>query len=97
LGLFENRREAPLSAIQNVDIESPSLWARALGYGNVQIQTAGATGNFTFDHVRDPKDVQRVVFAYQERFKKQGREREMNANLDLVELYLQRSGNQRGP
>jgi uncharacterized membrane protein YdbT with pleckstrin-like domain len=97
LGLFENRREAPLSAIQNVDIESPSLWARALGYGNVQIQTAGSAGNFTFDHVRDAKDVQRVVFAYQERFKKQGREREMNANLDLVELYLQRSGNQRGP
>ncbi len=97
LGLFENRREAPLSAIQNVDIESPSLWARVLGYGNVRIETAGSAGNFVFDHVLDPKDVQRVVFGYQERFRKQGREREMNANLDLVELYLQRSGNQRGP
>lgn len=97
LGLFENRREAPLSAIQNVDIESPSLWARTLGYGNVEIQTAGAAGNFVFDSVGDPRDVQRVVFAYQERFRKQGREREMNANLDLVELYLQRRGNQSGP
>jgi len=97
LGLFENRREAPLSAIQNVDIESPSLWARTLGYGNVRIETAGSAGNFVFDHVSDPKDVQRVVFAYQERFRKQGRERDLNATLDLVDLYLQRSGNQPGP
>ena len=97
LGLYEDRREALLSAIQNVDVESPSLWSRIFGYGNVQIETAGATGNFTFDHVSDPKDVQRVVFAYQERFRKQGRERDLNATLDLVDLYLQRSGNQPGP
>jgi membrane protein YdbS with pleckstrin-like domain len=98
LGLYEDRREALLSAIQNVDIESPSLWSRIFGYGNVQIETAGATGNFTFDHVSDPRDVQRVVFAYQERFRKQGRERELNATLDLVDAYLQRqSGNQPTP
>jgi uncharacterized membrane protein YdbT with pleckstrin-like domain len=89
LGTFENRREAPLGAIQNVDIDSPNVWARIFGYGNVLIETAGAAGNFTFNHVSDPKDVQRVVFAYQERLRKQQRERELNATLDLVDLYLQ--------
>jgi uncharacterized membrane protein YdbT with pleckstrin-like domain len=98
LGFFEDRREAPLSVIQNVNIDSPNLWARIFGYGNVLIETAGSAGNFTFDHVPDPKDVQRVVFAYQDRYKKQQRERDLNATLDLVDAYLLRQqGNQSTP
>lgn len=99
LFFYENRREAPLGVIQNVNVSSPNVWARIFGYGNVLIETAGSAGEFTFDHVPDPRDVQRTVFAYQERFRKRQRERELNATLDLVDAYLQSRlpGNQRTP
>lgn len=93
-GLFEDRREATLGVIQNVNASSPNLIARILGYGDVVIETAGAGGNFTFDHVPDPDRVQRVVFEYRERFRWQQREREWNNTLNIVEHYYQtRSGN----
>jgi uncharacterized membrane protein YdbT with pleckstrin-like domain len=88
-GLFEDRREAPLGVIQNVNATAPNLIARIFGYGNVLIETAGQTGNFTFDHVPDPDQVQRIVFEYVERFKWQNREREWNNALNIVEMYEQ--------
>jgi uncharacterized membrane protein YdbT with pleckstrin-like domain len=88
-GLFEDRREAPLGVIQNVNATAPNLIARIFGYGDVLIETAGATGNFTFDHVPDPDQVQRIVFEYVERFKWQNREREWNNALNIVEMYEQ--------
>ena len=53
-GLFEDRREAPLGVIQNVNATSPHLLARMFVYGNVLVETAGQAGNFTFDQVPDP-------------------------------------------
>ncbi|HEX6292448.1 MAG TPA: PH domain-containing protein [Herpetosiphonaceae bacterium] len=86
-GLYESRREATLGVIQNVNARSPNVIAKLLGYGDVLIETAGAAGNFTFDNVPDPDQVQRIVFEYRERFKWQQREREWNNTLDIVELY----------
>ena len=93
-GLYEDRREAPLAVIQNVNATAPNLIARIFGYGNVLVETAGQAGNFTFDHVPDPDQVQRIVFEYVERFKWQTREREWNNALTLMEMYEQarRSG-----
>ncbi len=88
LGLFEDRREAGLGMIQNINATSPNVVARLLGYGDVLIETAGAAGNFTFDHVPDPDRVQRIVFEYQERFRWQQQEREWNNTLNIVEQYL---------
>lgn len=95
-GLFEDRREATLGVIQNVNANSPNLIARILGYGDVLIETAGAGGNFTFDHVPDPDQVQRIVFEYRERFRWEQREREWNNTLNIVEMYY-RAGNNRNP
>lgn len=89
LGLFEDRREATLGVIQNVNASSPNLVARMFGYGDVLIETAGSRGDFTFDHVPDPDQVQRIVFEYRERFRWQQREREWNNTLDIVDLLLQ--------
>lgn len=86
-GLYEDRREATLGVIQNVNASSPNLVARILGYGDVLIETAGASGNFTFDHVPDPDQVQRIVFEYRERFQWQQREREWSNTLNIVEMY----------
>jgi membrane protein YdbS with pleckstrin-like domain len=88
-GLFEDRREASLGMIQNVNATSPGVIARILGYGDVLIETAGAAGNLTFDHVPDPDQVQRLVFEYWDHFKWQQREREWNTMLDMLDLYLQ--------
>ncbi len=88
-GLFEDRREAPLGVIQNVNATAPNLIARIFGYGNVLVETAGATGNFTFDHVPDPDQVQRIVFEYVDRFKWQNRERDWNNAINVVEMYEQ--------
>lgn len=88
-GLFEDRREATLGVIQNVNAASPNLVARLLGYGDVLIETAGQAGNFTFDHVPNPDDVQRIVFDYRERFRWQQREREWSNTLAMIDLYLQ--------
>ncbi len=89
LGLFEDRREASLGAIQNVNSTSPNLLARWLGYGNVVIETAGAAGNFTFTSVPNPAQVQRMIFEYVDRFKWNQREREWNNALTIVEAYMQ--------
>ena len=88
-GLFEDRREATLGVIQNVNASSPNISARLLGYGDVLIETAGAGGNFTFDHVANPDQVQRIVFEYRERFRWQQREREWSNVLNIVEMYHQ--------
>jgi hypothetical protein len=93
-GLFEDRREATLGVIQNVNATSPNLIARVLGYGDVLIETAGSGGNFTFDHVPDPDEVQRIVFEYVDRFKWQQREREWNNTLNIVEMFY--NANQHG-
>lgn len=92
-GLYEDRREATLGVIQNVNASSPNLLARMLGYGDVTIETAGAGGNFTFDHVPDPDQVQRIVFEYRERFRWQQREREWNNTLNIVDLLLRANAN----
>ena len=57
----EQRREASLGMIQNVSLEVPNMWASLLRYGNVKVQTAGA-GEFTFDRVPNPHDVQTQIF-----------------------------------
>jgi uncharacterized membrane protein YdbT with pleckstrin-like domain len=93
-GLFEDRREATLGVIQNVNATSPNLAARLFGYGDVLIETAGQTGNFTFDHVPDPDAVQRIVFEYRDRFRWQQREREWASTLNIMDMYL--AAGQRG-
>ena len=68
----EERREAPLGMIQNVSSEMPSFWAAVLNYGDVLVQTAGA-GEFTFEQVPDPREVQREVFRRMEAFRERQR------------------------
>jgi uncharacterized membrane protein YdbT with pleckstrin-like domain len=89
-GLYEDRREASLGRIQNVNATTPHVVARLLGYGDVLIETAGSAGNFTFDHVPNPDDVQRIVFEYQDRYKWLQREREWDTTLSMIDVYLER-------
>ena len=74
-GLNESRREGSLAMIQNVRFSRPGPLAVLLNFGDVEVETAGTTGNFTFESVSRPADVQRDVFAYMEAFT-QGRRRQ---------------------
>jgi membrane protein YdbS with pleckstrin-like domain len=56
-----SRREARLSAVQNVNLDINGLWDNALNIGDVIIQTAGAEGTLTFERVHDPHGVQRDI------------------------------------
>jgi len=57
----EHRREATLDRIQNVNTAIPGPLAALLHYGNVDIDTAGEEGIFTFTHVVEPAEVTREI------------------------------------
>ncbi len=57
----EERREASLDNVQNVDVIIPSPLAYLFGYGSVIIQTAAETGRFEFAFVGNPREVQAEI------------------------------------
>lgn len=58
----EDRREAFLEQIQDVRLDTPNVFWRALHLGNVTIETAGrAESAFTFAAVPDPAWVQQII------------------------------------
>jgi membrane protein YdbS with pleckstrin-like domain len=73
----EHRREASLGVIQNVSLKVPNVFAGLFRYGDVLVQTAGK-GDFTFDHVPNPHDVQNVIFQRMEAFREAERQREID-------------------
>lgn len=66
LRLRTERREGSLGNIQNVTFVMPGILANLLNYGDVTIETAGQSGNFTFRSVWDPGEVQADIFRYVE-------------------------------
>ncbi|MCD6521023.1 MAG: cyclic nucleotide-binding domain-containing protein [Anaerolineae bacterium] len=71
----EQRREASLGMIQNISLEVPDILASLFNYGNVVVQTAGA-GEFTFDGVPNPHEVQQEIFRRMVAYREAQRQRE---------------------
>jgi uncharacterized membrane protein YdbT with pleckstrin-like domain len=98
--LREERREAGLGQIQNVNLRVPGVVGRLLRYGSVTIETAGA-GAFTFDYVKNPQAVQAEIFRRMENFKRREREREAKRRqdelLDWFSIYDQMRHPETGP
>jgi CRP-like cAMP-binding protein/membrane protein YdbS with pleckstrin-like domain len=67
LGFGASRTEAPLSNVQNVNVAQPNLWATLLRYGDVTVDTAGASANIVFRTVVRPNRVQTDIFRRLER------------------------------
>ena len=90
--VFEHRREASLDTIQDVSLKQIGLTAKMLDFGDVLLQTAGRAGEFTFDGVPHPGEVQATIikrlneFRYKERLAKQ--ERQRAAIVAIVEDHL---------
>lgn len=53
----ETRRTARLDDVENVELRIPSPIHYILNFGDVELQTAAADGDFTFDHVPNPRAV----------------------------------------
>jgi uncharacterized membrane protein YdbT with pleckstrin-like domain len=84
----EQRREASLGMIQNASLRIPNVVAQAFDYGDVLVQTAGETGEFTFNNVPNPRDVQRVIFRRMEAYQERQREQEAaRRRADLAEWF----------
>jgi hypothetical protein len=72
----EERRQAPLEGMLNVQVRRPSFMANLLNYGDVIVQTGGATGELTFDHIFDPLTVQQDLWRKFETLQNNKREAE---------------------
>ncbi len=59
--------ECRIEKIQDVSVEVHGFLATFLRFGNVKIQTAGESGNFTLKSVPDPHRVKDIIFKEQER------------------------------
>jgi uncharacterized membrane protein YdbT with pleckstrin-like domain len=88
----EERREANLGVVQNINSERPSFISRILNFGSVTIETAGIEP-FTFDHVKDPGSVQAEIFRRTESFRVNQRQQESDRRrselLDWFTVYDQ--------
>lgn len=65
-----SRKQAELANVQNVSSEKPSFLATIFNFGNVKIETAGASADIVFESVARPNRVQREVFRKRENIKK---------------------------
>ena len=65
-----SRKQAELANVQNVSSEKPSLLANIFNFGNVKIETAGASADIVFESVARPNRVQREIFKKRENIKK---------------------------
>lgn len=62
MGLFRRIvSKKPLARVQDVSAESKGFFPTIFKYGNVYIQSAGATERFAFWEVSDPHDVVRKI------------------------------------
>jgi uncharacterized membrane protein YdbT with pleckstrin-like domain len=92
----EFRREANMGMIQDVSYEQPTFISKLLNYGNVRLQTAGTLGEFTFDNVPRPREVQNEITqrlaAYRAHAEQEHVRREREQFRRMVEEALQELG-----
>jgi hypothetical protein len=67
--LREERHEAPIDQVVSVNMETPTLMARLLGFGTLNIHTASLGKPIVFDHLTDAGRVQQVILELRDRAK----------------------------
>jgi CRP-like cAMP-binding protein/uncharacterized membrane protein YdbT with pleckstrin-like domain len=75
-GFGESRKQAELSNVQNVNSDRPNFIATVFNYGNVVIETAGATNDIIFENVSNPNRIQSDVFRYRDQNRRRQHMRE---------------------
>lgn len=75
-GTGESRKQAELGNVQNVNANRPGLLHTIFNFGNVNIETAGASADIVFEMVVNPSRVQSDIFQRREKFAQSQRIRE---------------------
>lgn len=92
-GFGESRKQAELSNVQNINSDRPSFWATIFNYGNVIVETAGATADITFENVSHPNRIQSDIFKMRDQFRQKQRvsegERRRKEYAVLLDVYQQ--------
>lgn len=87
-GFTESRKTAPLNNVQDVRSRIPNLIATILGYGDVLIDTAGASSNIIFEDVYDPNGVQAEIFRRRDQLRELQRTRDAVSRRQELVLML---------
>lgn len=82
----EDRSTAGLGAIQNVSFDA-SIWGRMIGYGTIDVRTAGSGSGIKFHRIPDPRQVIATIYDYINEFKKGDRERALKDTLMLLQMF----------
>ncbi|MGI6209780.1 MAG: cyclic nucleotide-binding domain-containing protein, partial [Anaerolineae bacterium] len=89
---YERQEQASLDKIQDVAVVRRGLAAAILRFGHITVQTAGATGQFTFSHAPRPDAIKEAIFAEVNRFnglqraaRRQGLEEGLRRQLGLAQ------------
>lgn len=61
-GLKEKTTIAPLDQITDIVVDIPNFIATLLDYGSLKIDTAGKTGQMTFQFIHDPREAQEEIY-----------------------------------
>lgn len=88
LGFFAQRRQASIAQIQDIRYRVPNPLATILNYGDVVIETAADSGNFTFESVYHPALVQQEIFERISRHRDQQRQAEELHQADEMARWL---------
>ena len=93
LGFGESRKQAELANIQNVNSERPGFLAALFNFGDVKIETAGASADIIFERVANPNLVQNDVFRRREALKQRqaesARSRQRKEYAVMLDVYHQ--------
>jgi hypothetical protein len=100
-GFGESRKQASLGNIQNVSANRPNFLATLFNYGNVKVETAGATADIVFENVPSPGVIQADIFRKLDAFRQQQRIQEGKMRRDeyavLLDVYKQATEQNRIP
>jgi hypothetical protein len=92
-GLSSSQTQAELTNIQNVTTDQSGIPAYLFNYGNVIIETAGASADIVFERVTNPRQVQQEIFARREqqiqRRARRGDEQRLREFAMMLDVYQQ--------
>ncbi|MFQ5343978.1 MAG: PH domain-containing protein [Anaerolineae bacterium] len=84
----ESRREARLGVIQDVSYTQPSFLAKLLDYGNTRLETAGKMGEFTFDSIPRPREVQNIIIERLRAAREEAQRKRQQQQQDQIEKIV---------
>ena len=88
-GLTETRKTAQISNVQNVRTVMPNFVAAIFNFGDVVIDTAGASAEITFEDVANPTRVQTEIFERRESLVRSNRNRDASGRREEIGLMLE--------